>query len=455
MSQSVSVLVLDDGELDDVQKLLESLNIPFARIRGASIVPGMTPPSHLLIATPRRIEAVTSVRDPSSGESEPLRIMIAREDSNALRARLRSVGFDFLVRRPVHPEALRLLILHAMYAGEERRLEPRVTVGFEVTYKSGLIPRQGILADLSMRGCRLLSSRPVDSGKRIKVLIPEALGASELLTLRGRVIRSLIQNDTDTAGLYSLAVLFEALSNDDRNELEWVFEALSKGPPRIDEGQKLGSPESPPADDAGIRELPARNLRTDPRFEANPLELPAVEVRRGPAPEEEKRIEDFSVSELPAIETLFAELSETDSDATTASTLQAVKPTDETDDRRRERRSAFGAKVPAFGSRALRVLVGRDLSVGGMRVEQNSAISCGDRFHLAIYGEPGEEPMLVWATVARDDGDRGLAIAFDELDGSIATRLERLVTSLPAVESLHDSEVEAMGTVITEMLPED
>ena len=38
MRQSVSVLLLDDGELDDVQEMLESLRIPFGRIRGASIV---------------------------------------------------------------------------------------------------------------------------------------------------------------------------------------------------------------------------------------------------------------------------------------------------------------------------------------------------------------------------------------------------------------------------------
>ena len=123
------------------------------------------------------------------------------------------------------------------------------------------------------------------------------------------------------------------------------------------------------------------------------------------------------------------------------------------ENRRQIRRAAFASKVPAFGSRALRVLVGRDLSVEGMRVESSPDLAVGDRLHLAIYGNPDEEPFLVWATVDRDDGERGMAIAFDDLHPVVAEKLEQLVGSLPSVEALHDDEAEAMGTVIGEMLP--
>jgi hypothetical protein len=123
-------------------------------------------------------------------------------------------------------------------------------------------------------------------------------------------------------------------------------------------------------------------------------------------------------------------------------------------DRRKERRAAFQAKVPAFTSRALRVLVGRDLTAHGMRVESSSDLSLGDRLHLAIYGEPGEEPFLVWARVARDDRDRGMLIEFDPVHEVVAGQLEKLVAFLPAVESLQDGEIGAMGTVISEILPD-
>ena len=136
-----AVLVLDDGELDDVQQLLQEMAIPFARIRGGAIVQGSEPPRDLLIATPRRIDAV---RD-AVGEAidGPVRVMVVNEDSNALRSQLRRSGFDYLVRRPVHAEALRLMLLHCCYKGEERRREPRVPVGVEVSYQrgSGRAPR--------------------------------------------------------------------------------------------------------------------------------------------------------------------------------------------------------------------------------------------------------------------------------------------------------------------------
>ena len=38
------VLVLDDGELDDVQSILEELGVPFGRVRGGAIVKGTPPP---------------------------------------------------------------------------------------------------------------------------------------------------------------------------------------------------------------------------------------------------------------------------------------------------------------------------------------------------------------------------------------------------------------------------
>ena len=126
MSSTPSVLMLDDGELDDIQQLLESMQIPYARVRGGAIVQGTPPPKDLLVATPRRIEAVRATTA-VAGE-QPLRIVVVNEDSNALRDQLRRDGFDFMVRRPVHSEALRLLLLHCIYKGEERRGEPRHAV---------------------------------------------------------------------------------------------------------------------------------------------------------------------------------------------------------------------------------------------------------------------------------------------------------------------------------------
>jgi hypothetical protein len=173
------VLLLDDGELDDVQEILDDLRIAYGRVRGGAIARNTPPPTRLLISTPRRIDAV---RLPPRGDAAGdalTRIVVVNEDSNTLRAKMREIGFDYLVRRPVHPEALRLLLLHCLYTGDERRREPRVPVGFEISFRTGMLPRRATLADLSSRGCRLLSRFALEPGKRITLQIPQALGASE------------------------------------------------------------------------------------------------------------------------------------------------------------------------------------------------------------------------------------------------------------------------------------
>ncbi|TFG91782.1 MAG: PilZ domain-containing protein [Myxococcales bacterium] len=129
---------------------------------------------------------------------------------------------------------------------------------------------------------------------------------------------------------------------------------------------------------------------------------------------------------------------------------------DETDgsdsERRRSPRGVYSRRVPAFGERAMRVLVARDLSVGGMRVEYLNGLGVGDRLHLAIYGSAAGEPTLVWGTVARDDGHEGIGLVFDDVSDETAERIEKVLVDLPAIESLHDDEARAMGTVMTEIL---
>jgi hypothetical protein len=441
MPQSVSVLLLDDGELDDVQEMLENMQIPFGRVRGSSIAAGMPGPTDLLIATPRRIDAVRDVGGDHPEGSELVSIVVSGEDSNTLRERLRDVGFDYIVRRPVHPEALRLLILHALYTGEEHRAEPRVPMGFEITFKSGLVPRQGTLADLSSRGCRVLTRYPLEIGKRIRIRIPETLGAAEPLVLQGRVIHRHFDERLGSEGLYCVALKFERVSNEARRELEWILEERSKGPPRLDEGEERGGAGGTAIEERGIVEIPARNRRSDPRFEQDGFDLRELDLDTGSlqCDAEEKPLQS----------------AETETPPSTAMGEQRAPETDpgSSRERRRARRAAFASKVPAFCSRALRVLVGRDISIHGMRVEASADLAIGDRLHLAIYGDPGEEPFLVWATVARDDGENGIVIAFDDLHEVVAAQVEKLVAALPAVESLHDEETEAMGTVISEILP--
>jgi hypothetical protein len=99
-----------------------------------------------------------------------------------------------------------------------------------------------------------------------------------------------------------------------------------------------------------------------------------------------------------------------------------------------------------------RVLVGRDLSPGGMRVDPDPVLTPGQRLRLAVYGAAREEPFLVKARVIRSDAKDGAALQFEELDAETSRRVERLVALLPSVESLRDGEAGSVGTVVSEVL---
>jgi hypothetical protein len=415
MGRPVAVLLLDDGELDDVQEILEDLRIAYGRVRGGAIARNTPAPTRLLIATPRRIDAVrTPARNEAHGDGL-IRIVVVSEDSTTLRAKLREIGFDYLVRRPVHPEALRLLLLHCLYTGDERRREPRVPIGFEISFRTGVLPRRATLADLSSRGCRLLSRFALEPGKRITLQIPQAIEGSEPLTLRGRIIRMSLDENLGPDGPYSAGVMFEDVPAETRRELDWLLEERAQGPAMMRSSDPLEAPL--PAPEPSKSEPRVRvDMPVDVRVDPEPKPEPQAEPPRKTGKKKEKA---------------------------------AAKGTGE---RRRSRRGSYSKKVPAFGSRALRVLVARDLSQGGMRVERFAGLEVGDRLHLAIYGAADQEPFLVWATVSRDDGANGMALVFDAVNPSLAEQLEKVVADLPAVESLHDDEARAMGTVVSEIL---
>jgi len=464
-----AVLILDDGELDDVQRILEELEVEFGRVRGGAIAANTPHPKSLLMATPRRISAVSAIDEASGDEDPPVRVVVVDQDSKTLRDQLRQVGFDYLVRRPVHPEALRLLVMHSIYRGEEKRREPRVAVGLEISFQTGEIPRRATLVDLSTRGCRLISSFELEASKQILVTLPESLGATESITLEGRILRSSYDKRIGEEGMHSAAVQFENLSTDLRHELEWIIEDKVGGPPALnttpqpaqdDAGANPSTPQARPAYTvkSGEQQRPLRRtllekespaLKADPRSEgaaprvtSNSTPDAAVEQKHSPisVPVDVKMARNERPAQVPVSEI--------------GQGVEPPEPSTSPDDRREAPRHPYAVKVPAFGTRALRVLVGRDLSVGGMRIESNPSLEVGDRLHLAIYGDASEEPFLVWGTVLRSDGRGGTAVVFDPVHPSIALQLEALVASLPSVESLHDDEATAMGSVLTEIINE-
>jgi c-di-GMP-binding flagellar brake protein YcgR len=100
------------------------------------------------------------------------------------------------------------------------------------------------------------------------------------------------------------------------------------------------------------------------------------------------------------------------------------------------------------GSEAYMLLC-RDLSAGGMRVEPVDGLEVGAKLDLAIQVSAREEPFLVETTVLRDDGERGLALRFDWISPESQRRIQALVESLPAIESLQGDGA-AQGSIVAQ-----
>ena len=380
------VLLVDEGELDDVLGLLRELDVEPIRAADPGPAPKADERADLLVASARRALAL----GPRWTASDTAIVTIAITDSGSktLCASLRRLGFDYLVRRPVHPEALRLLLVSALYDSDDRRRGARLPAGCEVTWFEGWKRRRGTLLELSSGGCRLLVDHRIAPRSALRIALPRQVAGSPALRLKGRVARSM--PDASPGEIFSVAVVFGDLSRRARTRLHALLKQLQLGPVELSEAS------------------PARS--------AEPASSP-VASRPGAAPTRE-------------------------------------------DDRRRYPRGAFQREVLALGrpSEGVRdVLVGRDLSVGGIRIEAHPSLALGDRFPLALYDALAGEPLTIMAEVVRDEGQRGLGLRFLDLDVAASERVQHIVGTLPVVQDLSKSagdEGRTNGVFFAEILDE-
>lgn len=400
-------VILDDGDLDDVVALVSEMTPEPVRILAKDLdqIDRLPQASRAFLTTARL--AMELRLPPSGGPPECVAIAVAEDESQTVTASLRRLGFDYVVRRPVHPEALRLLLLQALFRGNDKRVGDRAALGCEVTWRIGWKRGRGIASEISSRGCRLLAREAVEMGSRISLRIPERAAGGKSLTLRGRVFR----RDPGTSRLgadgASLAVLFEGLSAKTQGRLDELVLELSHGPVALEReaGERPPRPPEPP------REGRVITLSGDVEHE------PA-------APEEPPGVRPGQRAPFSPIE------------------------------RRREPRGVLNREVVALDAQAHRVthtLLGSDLSRSGMRVEPHPALSVGERLRVGLYDATSPDPLIVEASVARDDGERGLVLLFDRTDAAIRAALERVVAALPAVQSL-GGERESERVFLSEIL---
>jgi len=198
-------LVMDDGELSDIEHALEELGATTLRLIGPTTARPWHQPKRLLVISARR---ALSIGPPVAQEEDHFFTMVVfQKPSRTLLSRLAQLGFDYAVQRPVDPEALQLLLRNALYRGREH-----------------------VLAEFSQSGCSLRMSSVGKTCRRIKVQLPGLLAGGEPLTLHGAVVRSeRIPGESDSK---IVSVMFECRA-DTCHSIATILDELRTGPPAL------------------------------------------------------------------------------------------------------------------------------------------------------------------------------------------------------------------------------
>ena len=380
MDSIPKVLLLDDGELVRIRRMLADFEVELEHLRGEVIREDLEEPRDVVIATVKRILALEGSVDLSELPGKPVWIAVHSQDFLPLRVRLRKLGVHFLVQTSVGSEALRLLLMHSVYRGPEKREEPRLPVGSPVDCRdAGDNPFAAELLDLACDGCRLLSKHPLQPETALSVGLPSKLAGGEELSLPGRILRVELHRGSERN---LVTVAFDELA-------EEALELLGG----ILEGKVIGTVVTRLGDDLSEET-------------ASTTHGPAAGPRAGSG-------------SRPG-----------------APRRPRVPPPNP----RQNRRITYTRKVTALLGGGEYVILGRDLSIAGMRSEPLPEFPVGTALELAIYGPSGAEPVLVQAVVSRDDGPLGTVFRFESIAAGDRKRLESIIAKGPEIRWLSDGE---------------
>ena len=121
----------------------------------------------------------------------PRTLAVVDDGSKTLAAHLNRIGVAMVIRRPIHPRALRLLLLHELYRGPERRIKKRVLIGHPIRAGVGLFKQNATLLELSRTGARIALASPPKVGTLIQFVLGKELTNSKPIKIRAKVVRSI------------------------------------------------------------------------------------------------------------------------------------------------------------------------------------------------------------------------------------------------------------------------
>jgi hypothetical protein len=223
MSASPSVLLLDDGELEQVHRVLMRLGADYVRLQDEEVGSAVPKPRDLLISSCRWALEMPQLES-SEDELDPVWVCVHNQDFLPLRQRLKELGVHFLVHTALDRESLRLFLLQLVNRGLQRRKQLRIPLGDSI--QCGAVGGRldvATLADLTTDMCRILGPGPVEPETAFRVILPEALAGGKRLEIEGSVVRS-VECESDSGDpVYSILVDLAHLEPEARAEVGKVL----------------------------------------------------------------------------------------------------------------------------------------------------------------------------------------------------------------------------------------
>ena len=506
---SRAVVIQRAGELSEFVTILQKLAVTVEIYDG----PGLPSPdevahaSVVVVAGKRLLEG----RTPNLS-LWPRTLAVADNASKTMLAHLNRVGASLVIRRPIHPRTLRLALLHELYRGPERRKRKRTHIGHPIRVGAGLFKQRATLLELSDTGARVELPKEPKVGMKLNLLLGKELTLGKPLKLTAKVVRGIRapgENgrqdsiigvafvdprkhhkavsailDRFAAGPASWSGKLEATADEATDETtspqvepvplpeEIDPEASARRlPPTRAAGPRPtpAAAATPPAAETPVEPVaadePAASATTaapEPKVKAEEEAAAAtddgtfhddltetIEPDALPDPDEIVFEADFDPLAPPAedLEDVFEDEVASALDALSGEEDEPEKP--DPDERRSDPRIPYDRRVVALGEEAARVLVGRDLSHGGMRIGPTDAVDVGDTLRVALHCGTELEPLVVLATALRDDGVAGVVLEFQELSDGQRDHLEKIIASSSPVRIGRDEDLfEKSGAVV-------
>lgn len=368
----------------------------------------------------------------------PRTLAVVDKASKTMLAHLNRVGAALVIRRPIHPRTLRLVLLHEIYQGPERRRRKRTLIGHPIRVGAGLFKQRATLLELSDTGARLELPKAPKVGTKIQLLIGKDLTRTRPLKLSARVVRGIRAPGENGRPDSVIGVAFLDPRRHHK-DVGALLDRFASGPASW--SGKLDATASPTATPAAAPKPGSIDLEGGyaGSFGDDETEtIPADGIDSDTSTDDDAIAEDTADFEFDTdalLEEVFTpELASQEQDRYDDEGAEEAEGKADDDDRRRDPRIPYDRRVVALGLEAARVLVGRDLSYGGMRIAETDAVDVGDTLRVALHCGTELEPLVVLATALRDDGQAGVVLEFQELSSGQRDHLEKIIASSSPVQ---------------------